>query len=112
MLSDKVGVKSRIKDHEEYLTHTDINLGQVRIDKPLQISGDKGAAIGGFHVIQAPQIILQIGQRAIPAKKIKDERKEKSSQMKDGHPWPSQCKEDPKYEKQNPRKMQDNGKVG
>jgi hypothetical protein len=112
MLSGKIGVKPHIKDHKEYLTDTDITLGQVRIDKPLQISGGKRAAIGGFHVIEPPQIILQIGQRAVPAEKIKDERKEKSSQMKKGHLWPPQCKEDPKYEKQNPRKMQDNGEVG
>jgi hypothetical protein len=44
--------------------------------------------------------------------KIKDKRKKKSSQMIDGHLWPSQCKEDPEYEKQNPGKMQDNGEVG
>ena len=99
MLSDQIAVKSHIKDHKEYLTHTDVILGQVRIDKPLQISGGKGAAIGGFYVIQAPQIVLQIGQWAVPVEKIKDKRKKKSSQMKDGHFWPSQCKEDPKYEK-------------
>jgi hypothetical protein len=51
MLSGKIAVKSHIKDHKEYLTHTDVILGQVRIDKPLQISGGKGAAIGGFYVI-------------------------------------------------------------
>ncbi len=112
MLSGKMGVKTHIKDHKEYLTDTDIKLGQVRIDKPLQISGDKWASIGGFHIIQPPQIIFQIGQWAVPAEEIKDQRKEKSSQMKDGHLWPSQCKEDSKYEKQNPHKMQDNGEVG
>jgi hypothetical protein len=58
MLSGKIGVKTHIKYHKEYLTDTNINLGQVRIDKPLQISGHKGAAIGGFHVIQPPQIIF------------------------------------------------------
>jgi hypothetical protein len=112
VLSGKMGIKTHIENHKEYLTDTDITLWQVKIDKPLQISGGKGAAIGGFHVIDPPQIIFQIGQWAVPAEKIKDERKEKSTQMKDGHLWPPPCKEDPKYEKQNPRKMQENGDVG
>jgi hypothetical protein len=85
MLFGKIGVKAHIKDHKEYLTDTDIKLGQIRIDKPLQISGGKGSAIGGFHIIQPPQIIFQIGQWAVPAEYIKDERKEKSPQVKDGY---------------------------
>jgi hypothetical protein len=112
MLPGKIGVKAQIKDHKEYLTNTDIKLGQIRINKSLQIKGRKGSAIGGFHIIQPPQIVFQIGQWAIPAEKIKDERKEEPSQMKDGHLWPSQRKKDPKYEKQDPDKMQDNGDVG
>jgi hypothetical protein len=112
MLSGKIGVKAHVKDHKEYLPDTDIKLGQVRIDEPVQISGRKGPAINGFRVILPPQIIFQIGQWAVPAEKIEDERKEKPSQMKEGHLWPSQCKEDPKYEKQNPHKMQDNGELG
>ena len=48
MLSGKIGVKTQIKDHKEYLTDTNINLGQVRIDETLQIRGGKGAPIGGF----------------------------------------------------------------
>jgi hypothetical protein len=56
--------------------------------------------------MQIAQVAFQIGQRAVPSEDIENEREEESRHMNQGNLGFSQGKDEPKYEEEDPDKMQ------